>query len=475
MSESIPFAQYDIHRQLMYKLRIYGLNAVFGLKIQFSIGEDLLTAVATGTAVYVEALPTPPALKVFRTLDVIDDEDKQLLETQRKLMIKSESNRRKIEECLLEQHDAAVDTMADHMSDSDSHSSSDEDVDHMATPVGQSRLQQRAMVVEIDDEQDEDLVLFLDDVWNENFQMANIEISEQLKLIGEQINHFQMIKMVKQSSIDVSHHPNRQLANIFKSMYVEIANQVSFLSHCNITGLSYTVDIPKDNIVQVYLTAMVHGHLDTSLELLDFELDNRMDSVEELSEMGPPETKASFFGTLAAYAATAMQPSGYTEPNYDEEYDDDEDLKSDNYMDDEEGETNNRTSVPSIAIDLRPSGYQGRDTHLELIELSQLSYIPQATHKRYLGRICQTFIKESNLIFDSSLGNSGMGGFSHIFMIEMLAIIKAHVLCLGGNAVVGFNIDQIHFTEAIKNQGYALISVSGDVCEVVYLSTPIMP
>jgi hypothetical protein len=36
VSESIPFAQYDIHRQLMYKLRIYGLNAVFGLKIQMS-------------------------------------------------------------------------------------------------------------------------------------------------------------------------------------------------------------------------------------------------------------------------------------------------------------------------------------------------------------------------------------------------------------------------------------------------------
>lgn len=34
VSEAIPFAQYDLHRQLMYKLRIYGLNAVFGLRIQ---------------------------------------------------------------------------------------------------------------------------------------------------------------------------------------------------------------------------------------------------------------------------------------------------------------------------------------------------------------------------------------------------------------------------------------------------------
>jgi hypothetical protein len=43
VGESIPFAQYDIHRQLMYKLRVYGMNAIFGLKIKFSVGESILS------------------------------------------------------------------------------------------------------------------------------------------------------------------------------------------------------------------------------------------------------------------------------------------------------------------------------------------------------------------------------------------------------------------------------------------------
>jgi hypothetical protein len=66
------------------------------------------------------------------------------------------------------------------------------------------------------------------------------------------------------------------------------------------------------------------------------------------------------------------------------------------------------------------------------------------------------------------MGISGMGGFSHVFMVEIISIIRAHVQCLGGNAVVSFNVDQIHFTEALKTQGYALVSASGDVWQVVY-------
>ena len=451
----------------MYKLRIYGLNAVFGLKVQFSLGDNLLTAFATGTAVYVKALPTPPALKVFRTLDVIDEEDKQLLETQRKLMIKSESNRKKIEEALADQHE--IDCS---ISDSDSNSSSDDEIDHVAGGSSiQSRLQQRAMVVEIDDEQDEDLVLFLDDVWNENFQMCNIEIPCKTQILTAQMNHFQMVKMVKQSSIDVSHHPNRQLATIFKSMYLELANQLSFLSPCSITGMSYSVDIPKDSIVQVYMTAMVHGKLGPrDLELLNFEMEPTVEENFDVQAPAPVvEAKPSFFGTLAAHYAAVIQPSvsaSTPDQKYDDEDYSDEDL-GDIY--DEEGDYEKRGSIGLLEQTLRSSTFL-RDSHLEHIELSQLSYIPSAIHQRYLGRICHTFIKESNLIFDNSIGNSGMGGFSHVFMIEMMAVIKAHVLCLGGNAVVGFSVDQIHFTESLKSQGYALLSMSGDVCEVSYSS-----
>lgn len=52
VSECIPFIQYDIHSQLVHKLRILGFNSIFGLKIQLCVGENVITAVATGSALF---------------------------------------------------------------------------------------------------------------------------------------------------------------------------------------------------------------------------------------------------------------------------------------------------------------------------------------------------------------------------------------------------------------------------------------
>ncbi len=48
ISEAIPFMEYDMHRQLMYKLRVMGMNAVFGMRLQLTVGKSLIVAVATG-------------------------------------------------------------------------------------------------------------------------------------------------------------------------------------------------------------------------------------------------------------------------------------------------------------------------------------------------------------------------------------------------------------------------------------------
>lgn len=97
VGEILPFIEYDIHRQLLYKLRIQGLNAIFGLQIQLAIGESLIVAVASGTATFLAALPPPPPLMISRNLDVLDAEDRQFMDIQRRIMELSEENRRRIE------------------------------------------------------------------------------------------------------------------------------------------------------------------------------------------------------------------------------------------------------------------------------------------------------------------------------------------------------------------------------------------
>ncbi|KAJ2999533.1 hypothetical protein HDV02_002680 [Globomyces sp. JEL0801] len=473
MSESIPFAQYDIHRQLMYKLRVYGLNAVFGLKIQITIGDTLLTAVATGTAFYIKALPTPPALKVFRNLDVVDEEDKLLVETQRKLMAKSELNRKKIQECLSADENALqMDNIGEKEFSSDSSDSDDSDQDVGAVVGSPSRLKQRAMVIEIDDEQDEDLVLFLDDAWNENFRIFNLDSLPQI--IENVVNHknFQMVTMVKQKVIDPSHHPNRQLARIFKSIQQELALQMSFLLPCTAIGLSYDIQVPKNNHVQIVMTALVLGDImEPDLQLYsgtnDFnasieDLDNINISGKEpvrkyslTSSIGQPGSRGSVAASSPSVVENPVLASkdSFSSSDKDEaaDYEDAEDIRS-----------------PGIGRNSTYQSINSANQITEPVELSPSSTIPNTTFYRFLGRISLHFIKEASLVYDPYLGSSGIGGFTHVFMMELLAVVKAHVTCLGGNGMVGFTIDQCQFTESLKNQGYALISVSGDVVSVKY-------
>lgn len=59
ISSNLPFLEYELHRQLTIKLGIMGMNAVFGLNYELEVGMNSLIGVATGTAVYLRALPPP--------------------------------------------------------------------------------------------------------------------------------------------------------------------------------------------------------------------------------------------------------------------------------------------------------------------------------------------------------------------------------------------------------------------------------
>lgn len=59
ISDCLPFLEYELHSLLLNKLKIKGMNAVFGLRLQVSVGERFIIGMAIGTAVYLTALPPP--------------------------------------------------------------------------------------------------------------------------------------------------------------------------------------------------------------------------------------------------------------------------------------------------------------------------------------------------------------------------------------------------------------------------------
>ncbi|KAJ3090649.1 hypothetical protein HK102_003097 [Quaeritorhiza haematococci] len=636
VSEAIPFAQYDLHRQLMYKLRIHGLNAVFGIKFQITIGESLMTAVATGTALYVKSLPPPPPLKVYRNLDVVDEEDQRLLEIQRKIVQQSEQNRRQIEMALAEDmqrmeaagtediastplkvdgsgtqtpKSAAVTSMGaeratidgddgNNSDDSDDSGSSSEDEDddddleqtHGGTSGagGGGGRQKSSVVVQIDDEQDEDLVLLLDPIFPTGFHVFNMDtppsLSKELfSTPSASPLNFQTFVTVKQGAISTSHHPNRQLANMFKDLYHEILFQLAYLQPpVVVAGIDYDIFLPKDNEVQIRMTAIACGQLPTILgnefplwssnsnitgalgnspaqqllrsasstasmtqemttgtlplrESLQFgnsiaggPLTKTPTSTQPQTPRGPQSLRLNLSVGGTTTATTIDRDTETHDDVADQDNDDaDEMFAMEEYDDSKENSTTSLGTSPPVS-EMKPTEFNrsqsmvvsnssaaamatagrmsvgtnvtsptnlangpqsavqrnnsygyGRDASHSpfsptasnfpgpfVVEITPLPRLPNTKIDRTLGRLSLHFVKESNIVYESALGLSGMGGFTHAFLAELFAVVRAHTAALGGNALVGFSVEQSVLSESLKNQGYAFFSVAGDVVEV---------
>ncbi|XP_063676022.1 C2 domain-containing protein 5-like isoform X3 [Bolinopsis microptera] len=64
IGQQLPFLEYEIHQQLSHKLKIKGMNAVVGIRYELCVGETAILYIASGTAVYLSALPPASPLRV---------------------------------------------------------------------------------------------------------------------------------------------------------------------------------------------------------------------------------------------------------------------------------------------------------------------------------------------------------------------------------------------------------------------------
>eukprot|EP01041_Mallomonas_annulata_P015445 gene15445-32657_t len=86
ISELLPFLEYDLQRQVMLKLKIKGMNAVFGYTSRIQLGSNIVVATACATAFYIEALPPPPMLHISRVLkDHESSKDTKLFDMQQQI------------------------------------------------------------------------------------------------------------------------------------------------------------------------------------------------------------------------------------------------------------------------------------------------------------------------------------------------------------------------------------------------------
>jgi hypothetical protein len=64
VSEKILFTEYYLHSQIITKMKIFSMNALFSFKVKITVGDTFIFGVAQATAMRLEALPIPSSVEV---------------------------------------------------------------------------------------------------------------------------------------------------------------------------------------------------------------------------------------------------------------------------------------------------------------------------------------------------------------------------------------------------------------------------
>lgn len=77
---------------------------------------------------------------------------------------------------------------------------------------------------------------------------------------------------------------------------------------------------------------------------------------------------------------------------------------------------------------------------------------------KYCGLVVLHFIRECAQTWETA----SMNDYNHKFILEVMAVVKAHVRCIGGNALLSFRILPQETAEEDVEKAYSMITISGD-------------
>ncbi|KAM7361229.1 C2 domain-containing protein 5 isoform 2-T2 [Cochliomyia hominivorax] len=446
ISDGLPFLEYELHRVLINKLKAKGMNAIFGLKVQVSIGERMIALVATGTALFISALPVPQVPKIVAGNSWTDKQ--KLNELQKKLQ---ETFERYQEIYQLKPVDQ---DMLDKSSDTD-------DSDEEGVDVDLNCGNKDTCVLEVDDIEDLEIIsLLMEPQPPEGFHVVSTQ-----KVPGmmdmEAVKNLQMFTQVWRAKTDtgqtVSGFP-KNFQRLLQTIYFKLRTMIP----CAICDLKFKLDFPESDQIQILVTGMALGLGDPSkLKSKRKTISNgQSESNDSMSHLH--STNESISKKLQQF----QQDEDYIFP-----------LDEDHMVETPTPATNiplfgaqlfkNRKSSP-IQLSSAPGSMRQRHNRVyerNGVDITPLSFIPGGKIEKYLGNLNFFFIRESTSIRE----NGGISGFVHGFITELLAVVRAHISALGGNAMVSFYLNElILFDNQHKNQGQCLISIGGDAVHVSY-------
>ncbi|XP_037701198.1 C2 domain-containing protein 5 isoform X13 [Choloepus didactylus] len=475
ISNLLPFMEYEVHTQLMNKLKLKGMNALFGLRIQITVGENMLMGLASATGVYLAALPTPGGIQIAGKTPNDGSYEQHISHMQKKINDTIAKNKELYEINPPEVSEEIIGSPIPEPRQRSRLLRSQSESSDEVTELDLSHGKKDAFVLEIDDtDAMEDVHSLLTDVPPPSgFYSCNTEIMPGINNWTSEIQMFTSVRVIRLSSLNLTNQAlnknfNDLCENLLKSLYFKLRSMIP----CCLCHVNFTVSLPEDELIQVTVTAVAitfdknqalqttKTHVEKSLqrastdneELLQFPLELCSDSLpshpfppakENLESAscnsGIPAAQrdrcSSWIELIKLKAQTIRRGSIKTTVT----------VEKASPMG--EGNFRNR-SAPSCA-----------NSTVGVVKMTPLSFIPGAKITKYLGIINMFFIRETTSLREEG----GVSGFLHAFIAEVFAMVRAHVAALGGNAVVSYIMKQCVFMEnPNKNQAQCLINVSGD-------------
>ncbi|KAK2848437.1 hypothetical protein Q7C36_010119 [Tachysurus vachellii] len=485
ISNLLPFLEYELHTQLMNKLKLRSMNALFGLRIQISVGENMLLGLASATGVYLTALPSPGGIQIAGKTPSDLTYEQHLSNMQKKINDTIGKNKELYEinppEFVEELIGSPIPEPRQRSRLFRSQSESSDEVLELDLSHGKKD----AFVLEIDDtDAFEDIHSLLTDAPTPpGFYSCNTEIMPGIYNWTSELQMFTSVRVFRLSNVNLTNQGlnkifNDLCENLLKSLYFKLRSMVP----CCLCHLNFTVAVPEDELIQVAVTAVAMSFdkdqtqengrqsgektlikVTENEDQLQFPLElpaessssssssNPLNSAKGLAEIsgGPPSAR----GPSVDYSSFTDRCSSWIEQLR---------LKA---------HTIRRGSIKTISSLEKSSPLpEGRSRSLRssrsypggsvtVVKMTPLSFIPGTKIIKYLGIINMFFIRETTSLREEG----GVSGFLHSFIAEVFAMVRAHVAALGGNAVVSYSMKECVFMEnPNKNQAQCLINVSGD-------------
>ncbi|XP_017142130.1 C2 domain-containing protein 5 isoform X1 [Drosophila miranda] len=487
ISDGLPFLEYELHRVLINKLKAKGMNAIFGLRTQVAIGERMIALIATGTALFLTALPVPQVPKIVAGNSWTDKQ--KLNELQKKLQETFERNQ-EIYQLKSMDPDLAANTATataagasggaagDKQSDTDD--SDEEEMNEIDLNCGNKEL----CVLEVDDIEDLEIIsLLMEPYPPEGFHVVNTQqVPGMLEM--DTVKSLQMFTQVWRARLEVGQNVNgfpKHFQRLLQTIYFKLRTMIP----CAICDLRFRLELPETDQIQLLVTGMAMGLSDAN------KMKYRRRPVQQLQQQNGFHEAATIVHAAHSQPELANGKRMLQEEDYIFPLDEDQMVDT---------PTPTSTAIPPFGMSsfkvrktspsrlgnlssgvppsstgvksLNLGGTVSRNRYFPLrdrygVDLTPLSFIPGGRIEKYLGNLNFFFIRESTSIREIG----GISGFVHGFITELLAVVRAHIASLGGNAMVSFYITElILFDNQHKNQGQCLISIGGDAVYVSYYS-----